>query len=234
MTTTVQSSSLLLANLTGSTSSVAANTSSTTSSGTTSSGTASSMSTMFTQLLVAQIKNQDPTSPTDPSTYVNQLAQLSQTESLQTVSQLTASNAGLLQSLQVLAMGSQVGSTLMATSDSVTLGTSAVSGSLTLASATTKTDLVLTGTDGRKHAVSLGAHGAGEVPFSLDPTALGLPAGRYGIAVETDAGSTTGAQIAGVLSSVNVSATGATTLVMTNLGDVLPSAVTRFQGVTTP
>jgi len=35
---------------------------------------------MFTKLLVAQIRNQDPLSPTDPSQFVNQLTQLSQTE----------------------------------------------------------------------------------------------------------------------------------------------------------
>jgi len=35
---------------------------------------------MFLQLLVAQIKNQDPTSPSDPSQFVAQLAQFSQLE----------------------------------------------------------------------------------------------------------------------------------------------------------
>lgn len=35
---------------------------------------------MFLQLLVAQIKNQDPTSPSDPSAFVAQLAQFSQLE----------------------------------------------------------------------------------------------------------------------------------------------------------
>jgi len=35
---------------------------------------------MFLQLLVAQIKNQDPTSPSDPSQFVGELAQFSQLE----------------------------------------------------------------------------------------------------------------------------------------------------------
>jgi flagellar basal-body rod modification protein FlgD len=35
---------------------------------------------MFLQLLVAQIKNQDPTSPSDPTQFVTQLAQFSQLE----------------------------------------------------------------------------------------------------------------------------------------------------------
>ena len=45
----------------------------------TTSGTAPSQQ-MFLQLLVAQIKNQDPTTPTDPSQFVAQLAQFSQLE----------------------------------------------------------------------------------------------------------------------------------------------------------
>src|SRR6476661_3699617 len=65
---------------------------------------------MFTKLLVAQIQNQDPLTPQDPTTFVNQLSQLSQTEALQNLSQMTTANASILQSMQTLAMGSQVGS----------------------------------------------------------------------------------------------------------------------------
>ena len=35
---------------------------------------------MFLQLLVAQLKNQDPTSPTDPTQFVGELAQFSELE----------------------------------------------------------------------------------------------------------------------------------------------------------
>lgn len=37
---------------------------------------------MFLQLLVSQMKNQDPTNPTDPSQFVGQLAQFSELEQL--------------------------------------------------------------------------------------------------------------------------------------------------------
>ena len=36
-------------------------------------------SRMFTKLLVAQVRNQDPLSPNDPAAFVSQLTQLSQT-----------------------------------------------------------------------------------------------------------------------------------------------------------
>src|SRR5579863_1929320 len=40
--------------------------------------TGQSLNNMFLQLLVAQLQNQDPTSPVDPSTFVGQLAQFSE------------------------------------------------------------------------------------------------------------------------------------------------------------
>jgi flagellar basal-body rod modification protein FlgD len=60
--------------------------SSLTSTGTTSSGASTSLGgsapseQMFLQLLVAQLKNQDPLSPTDSTQFVSQLAQFSELE----------------------------------------------------------------------------------------------------------------------------------------------------------
>ena len=57
-----------------------------TSTGTTSSGASASLGgsapneQMFLQLLVAQLKNQDPLSPTDSTQFVSQLAQFSELE----------------------------------------------------------------------------------------------------------------------------------------------------------
>jgi flagellar basal-body rod modification protein FlgD len=202
-------------------------------SGTAAATGASTTSDMFTKLLVAQIQNQDPTAPTDPSTFVNQLATLSQTESLQSMTDATSANASILQSLQVLAMGAQVGSTLTATSTSVTLADAPVSGSITLANGTSKTNLVLTGSDGQKHSIALGPQNAGAVPFTLDPSSLGLAPGTYSMAVEDDAADSPPVQITGTLSSVQLSAAGSVTLVVSNLGNVAPSAVTGFSGAAT-
>jgi len=193
-------------------------------------GNGSETSDMFTKLLVAQIKNQDPLSPTDPSQFVNQLTQLSQTESLQKLSSLTSANASVLQSMQVLALGAQVGSDVTVSTNSVTLGTQAVSGAVTLASASSKTTLVLTGTDGQKHNVALGTQAPGSVPFSIDPRALGLPAGNYTMAVQTDSGETPAIDIAGKLGSVRLSSSGSVVLFVANVGEVAPAAVTGFNG----
>lgn len=186
---------------------------------------------MFTKLLVAQIKNQDPLSPTDPSQFVNQLSQLSQTESLQSLATLTSTSASLLQSMQVLALGAQVGADVMVTTTTVALDAQKVAGSITLASASTKTSLVLTGADGKSFNVALGTQGAGAVPFAIDPAALGLPAGTYSMRVETSpAQSPPAINITGKLSSVRLAADGGIALNVAHVGEVAPGAVTGFNG----
>src|SRR6516225_6697325 len=124
----------------------------------TSAGTAATdTSDMFTKLLVAQIKNQDPLEPTDPSQFVNQLTQLSQTESLQSLASQATSNAALLQSMQALALGAQVGSSVSVATDHVSLdGASKVAGHFTLSSAASQATLVLTDIAGQEHKFDLG------------------------------------------------------------------------------
>jgi flagellar basal-body rod modification protein FlgD len=51
---------------------------------------------MFLQLLVAQLKNQDPLNPTDPATFMSQLAQFQQLEqSMNTGQDITAIRSDL-------------------------------------------------------------------------------------------------------------------------------------------
>lgn len=190
----------------------------------------SATSDMFTKLLVAQIRNQDPLSPSDPSQFVNQLAQLSQTEALSKLSSLSSANASVMQSLQVLAMGAQVGSDLMVATDHVTLGSAKIEGNIALAASSSKTSLVLTGADGVAHEVKLGVLAAGNVPFSLDPGALGLAPGGYTMKVTTSSGESPAIDIAGKLNSVRLSASGATVLNVSGVGEVEPGAVTAFNG----
>jgi flagellar basal-body rod modification protein FlgD len=196
---------------------------------------ASQTQDMFTKLLVAQIKNQDPLSPSDPAQFVQQLTQLSQTESLQNLSSLTSANASVLQSMQVLALGGQVGSDVMATTDKLSLdGNGAkVAGQITLGSASAATTLVLTGADGIKHKVDLGTQAPGTVPFSIDPAALHLQAGSYTMTVETTSKENPPVDLAGRLNSVRLSASGSVVLNVANVGEIAPSAITAFNGKST-
>ena len=201
-------------------------------SGTSVTGNANSASSeMFTKLLVAQIQNQDPLSPTDPSQFVQQLTQLSQTEALQSLSSLTSANSSVLQSMQVLSLGAQVGSDVMAETASVKLdGKTAVSGQTTLGASSSATNLVLTGDDGVKYSVKLGVQAPGTVPFTINPGSLGIPAGNYRLSVETSSKETPPIDVQGRLYSVRLSPAGGVMLSVANVGEIAPTAITAFNG----
>jgi flagellar basal-body rod modification protein FlgD len=203
-----------------------------TSSGTSITGnTASETSDMFTKLLVAQIQNQDPLSPTDPAQFVQQLTQLSQTESLQNLTSISNASASALSSLQVMALGGQVGSDVMISTSNVQLdGATKVSGQSTLTAASSPTTLVLTGSDGARHEVSLGTQSPGVVSFSIDPVSLGLPAGSYTVALETSSKETPGVNIQGRLNNVRLLANGSVQLNVSNVGDTGSDTLSAFNG----
>jgi flagellar basal-body rod modification protein FlgD len=186
---------------------------------------------MFTKLLVAQIRNQDPLAPQDPTAYVNQLSQLSQTEALQNLSQMTTANASILQSMQTLAMGSQVGAEVTVATNTLKLDGAAVRGTIQLNGASSATSLVLTGQDGQEHAIELGAHGSGSQSFTIDPDALGLPPGTYAIQAKPSDGTSPQIEVAARLNSVRV-ANGGVVLQVANVGEVDPSSITGFNGKT--
>ena len=187
---------------------------------------------MFTKLLVAQIRNQDPLAPTDPSQFVNQLTQQAQTEAMQNLSTLTSANASVLQSMQVLALGAQVGSEVMVNTSTVQLESGKVNGSIALSANSSKTTLTLKDAFDKEYTIELGAKAAGNATFSIEPEKLGLPAGTYTMAVTTSSGEKPLIDIAGKLSSVRLSATGSMILNVANLGEVSPGAITGFNGKT--
>lgn len=185
---------------------------------------------MFTKLLVAQVRNQDPLSPSDPSQFVQQLSQLSQTEALQKLAQTQGASAGVLQSLQVLAMGAQVGSSVSVATGSVRLSDAPLAGTIQLGAASSATTLTLTGVDGQPHVLALPPHGAGAQPFSIDPAALGLAPGSYTLQARAADGSALPVEVTGRLDSVRMSASGGVLLQVAGVGEVDPSAITGFNG----
>jgi flagellar basal-body rod modification protein FlgD len=187
---------------------------------------------MFTKLLVAQIRNQDPLAPTDPSQFVNQLTQQAQTEAMQNLSNLTSANASVLQSMQVLALGAQVGSEVMVNTTTVQLDGNKVNGSMALTANSSKTTLTLKDAADKEYTIELGARAVGTVPFTIDPEKLGIPAGTYTMAVTTSNAEKPSVDIAGKLSSVRLSASGTMILNVANLGEVSPGAITGFNGKT--
>lgn len=193
-------------------------------------GAADNPSELFTKLLVAQIKNQNPLEPTDPSQFVNQLTQLSQMESLQKLAGQSAAHAGLLQSLQAVQLGTQVGSSVRIRSENVQLADKPVEAGFTLQSASAATTLVLTGTDGAERRIALGPRSPGDVRVAIDPGTLALAPGRYAMRIETDTKETPAIEVSGEISSVKLSPAGKVLLDVSNVGEVTPDLVAEYNG----
>ncbi len=188
------------------------------------------LSSLFTTLLVAQIKNQDPLSPQDPSQFVSQLTQLSQVESMQQLTSQGQTNTSMLASLQLMTLGAQVGSTLQAAVSSVSLSGQPVELRFNLDSSSTANTLVVTGSDGRAQRVDLGSMSRGEQSYTLDPAKLGLANGTYSVAVETQNKQSVTVETLARLDGVRLSADGNVMLQLAGVGEVTSQAITQFKG----
>ncbi|MCF7200623.1 flagellar hook capping FlgD N-terminal domain-containing protein [Pseudomonas oligotrophica] len=171
-------------------------------------GDAATMENNFISLMVAQIKNQDPTKPVDSTEFLNQYSAMAQVKSMENMTALTQNNLVLLDNLQTLTAAGLVGQQVSVAAEALELDGQPIEGQFQLEHPAGRSSLILTDSNGNKTAVELGAHGAGRVPFSLDPQRLGLPAGRYAISLETDAGEYPQAEINGRVDNVRVSAEG--------------------------
>ncbi len=187
------------------------------------------VSQLFTTLLVAQIKNQNPLEPSDPSEFVGQMTQLSQMEALQKLATQGSGNGAVLESLQVIALGGQVGSEVMAVTDAIALDGAPVSGRFTLADGTADVALVVENSAGQQQRIAFGARNAGDVSFTIDPQALGLPAGTYSVRVEGAGANAPAVEVAGTLRNVRLSSSGVV-LNVANIGQLTPEALTAFNG----
>jgi len=162
----------------------------------------------FIALMVAQIRNQDPTKPVDSAEFLSQFAAMSQVQSLENMAALAEQNLVLQDNLQTLTAAALVGQTVKVALDSVELGSEKIKGEVNLKHSSGETVLTLTDANGEKTEVKLPASDAGVVNFEIDPVALGLKPGKYGIEVKSDNGEIPVVQIEGVVTGVKVSAQG--------------------------
>jgi flagellar basal-body rod modification protein FlgD len=160
--------------------------SSTSSTSSTSGTSATDLQNTFLQLLVAQLKNQDPTNPMDSSQMTSQLAQIS---TVQGISQLNTSLTSLSTQLSA---GQQsqaallIGSTVLAPGNSVSVA-SGKSGAFGVSLANDVSDLqvVVKNSAGTiVNTIDLGKQSAGTIPVGWTPTDTAgntLPDGTYTI-----------------------------------------------------
>ena len=184
---------------------------------------------MFLKLLVAQVQYQDPLEPTDSSTFVTQLTQLSQTESLQSLQSQLSTQSSIMDSMQTMQLSAQVGNDVMVSSSSLLLDSEPVRATVGLEAGAQLT-LQLTAADGKVSAIDLGTQPAGDVNFQIDPVALGLPAGRYGVAVMDANDVRYTPEVRGRLNAVRLTSSGTVALQVQGLGDIAPGSITRFVG----
>lgn len=199
--------------------------------GAVSNNTASGMNTMFMQLLVAQIQNQDPLNPTDGTEYVSQLAQLTQVQSMENMSQMMANSSVLMDNLQTLTTGNLVGQQVMVQTDTVKSdGETVIDGRLTLEHAANVVTVIVKDSAGVEQKIELGKQEAGQANFSIDPEKLGLKEGSYTLSVVTDTGEEkVPVEIGGVVNNVRIPLDGSPTLLnIKGIGEIAYNNITQF------
>ncbi|MRS19722.1 flagellar hook assembly protein FlgD [Enterobacteriaceae bacterium RIT692] len=187
-------------------------------------------SQMFLKLLVAQIQNQDPLSPTSSTEYVNQLSMMSQMESMQTLTQTMTGVYYIAESMQALGMANLVGQQVFVNSDKIQLEGNNIEGRLNLQHPAETVKLHIKDSAGKETTLDLGKQSQGDVNFTIDPKALGLADGEYTLKVVTDVGEDKIAiEIAGTVNSVRFDPqTGAPMISIPGLGEVAYNAIRQF------
>lgn len=118
----------------------------------------------FLKLMIAQLKNQDPLKPQDPSEFLGQLAQFSQVTSIQNMESSIEGLSASLRSTQVLSGTSLVGREVLAPASTDMLDAGGtVSGAIDLPSSVANLKIIVKD-----------ASGAEVRTFNLDSTASGL------------------------------------------------------------
>jgi flagellar basal-body rod modification protein FlgD len=216
-------------------------TAATSSSGASASGAAGGATlggTNFLTLMLAQLKNQDPTSPVDSNQFLNQLASLS---TVQGITQLNTSFGSLSTSLvssQALQASSLLGHQALVSSKTANLAANgSVSGAVDVPQTTSQAVVNISDSSGALvRQINLGAQSTGLANFSWDgklQDGSQAAAGQYTLSAQF-AGATSGATAAstyvnGVVQSVTMGAgqTGLT-LNVSGLGSVPFSGVKQI------
>lgn len=122
----------------------------------------------FMQLLIAQMKNQDPTEPVDASEQLVQLAQFSQVEGLDKLNAQMENLVAAQSSTQALQASSLVGRTVTVNNDSFDYQGGSVGGLVELPAGGNVEITVMDAVGQEVDRFSLGQQSAGEVPFRWD------------------------------------------------------------------
>jgi flagellar basal-body rod modification protein FlgD len=194
--------------------------------------------TDFLTLMLAQLKNQDPTSPVDSNTFLNQLAQLSEVQGISSLNTSFGSLSSSLTSSQALQASSLLGHQALVNSGTASLAANgAVTGAVSVPQTSAQVLLTVSDSSGALvRQINLGAQSAGLTSFTWDGkegNGAQAPAGTYTLTAQY-AGATKGSTAAttlvnGTVESVSMGA-GSTglTLNVSGLGSVPFSSVQQI------
>jgi flagellar basal-body rod modification protein FlgD len=154
------------------------------STGSTSGTSATDLQNTFLSLLVAQLKNQDPTNPMDSSQMTSQLAQINTVSGISQLNTTLSSLATQMSAGQQSQAALLIGSTVLAPGNSVSVaGGKAGSFGVQLANSATDLQVVVKNSAGQiVNTLDLGKQSAGTIPVGWTPTDSAgntLPDGTY-------------------------------------------------------
>ena len=143
----------------------------------------------FMELMLAQLKNQNPLEPQDNGEFISQLAQFSSLEEMQKLSGRVDDVVGQFRSTQALQASAMVGKTVLAPSEVGILGAEGeISGNIQVPASTGGVRLSIQNSSGELvRPIDLGSSSAGVKAFSWDGKdgdGNSLPPGPYKIVAE--------------------------------------------------
>lgn len=191
----------------------------------------------FLQLLVTQLKNQNPLEPQDNGAFVAQLAQFSSLEGITTLNDTVSGIAGNYNSSQALQASSLVGRSVIAPGSKAAVDTSkSMTGSVVMPTSVSGATLKITDADGKAvRTIDMGAQSAGNASFIWDgknDAGETVPAGTYSFAASTTIDSQAVSLITNLpatVNSVTISQTGGE--LMLNLAGLGSVALSKVQTI---
>lgn len=191
----------------------------------------------FLQLLVTQLKNQNPLEPQDNGEFVAQLAQFSSLEGITTLNQTVAGIAGNYNSSQALQASSLVGRSVIAPGDKAVVDTSkSLNGTVVVPATVSGVAVKIMDKDGKTvRTIDLGSQSAGNSAFIWDgknDAGTTLESGTYTFSATTTIdGKATSliTNLPATVSSVTISQTGGE--LMLNLAGLGSIALSKVQTI---
>jgi flagellar basal-body rod modification protein FlgD len=194
--------------------------------------------TDFLTLMLAQLKNQDPTIPVDSNTFLSQLASLSEVQGITNLNTSFSALSGSMVSSQALQASSLLGHQALVSTSTASLATAGgtITGAVAVPQTSSSVTLNIANSAGvLVQRINLGAQSSGLANFSWNGTqgdGSQAPPGQYTLTAQVAgvaSGTAVGTYVNGTVQSVTMGA-GATglTLNVAGLGSVPFSSVQQI------